>query len=270
MPEEVKDRELRALEDRVSALSQRLVEVEEGQAQSGQGATELAAEVRQLADGLRRHGRLLGLHSFAAYFIFTVLLCAAFYFLYARRAGEADLERDRALAARDAAVTRADAAQRELAARARADRAAAELLELLRQRRYREAIAAERALGEVELGAAQRQFLVDAVRGARAELVADATARARHSYDRRDYERARAVAADGLAIAAGNGPELTGASADLRYVLAAALDRLGRPAEAIDAYGAFLAAAPDHSLARRARQRVAWLERIRSPRQSAR
>jgi hypothetical protein len=264
MPEKVKDRELRALADRVDALSERLVDVEEGQAQSGHGTTELAAQVHELGDGLRRHGRLLGLHSFAAYFIFTVLLCAAFYFLYAGRAGEADLERDAALAARDAALARADAAQRELAARARADRSAAELLELLRQRRYREAIAAERALDQAQLGAAQRQFLGDAVRGARAELVADATARARHSYDRRDYRRAHAVAVDGLAIAAGGGPEVIGAaSADLRYVFAAALDRLGRKAEAIDAYGAFLTAAPDHSLAARARQRVAWLERTR-------
>jgi TolA-binding protein len=263
MPEMVKDRELRALEDRVEALSERLVEVKDGQAQAGQGTTELAAEVRELAHGMRRHGRLLSLHSFVAYFIFTVLLCAAFYLLYAGRAGEADLERDRALAARDTAVARADAAQRELAARARADRAAAELLELLRQRRRQEAIAAERALDKLALGAAQRQFLADAVRGARAELVADAAVRARHSYDRRDYQRAHAVAVDGLALAAGGGPDVAGAAAaDLRYVLAASLDRLGRLAEAIDAYGAFLTAAPDHSLAPRARQRVAWLERI--------
>jgi len=264
--EGVKDRELQAFENRLESLTERLGEVEDAQARTGQpgGASgELAAAVRELGGLHRRQVRLLSLHSFAAYVIFTVLLCAAFYFLYAGRAGAADAERDRALEARDAAQARAERASRQLAAHDAADRASAQLLELLRQRRYREALAAEAGLAKVELGPAQRQFLADAVAGARAELAAEVTVRARQALDRRDFERAHDAAVDGLAITAAGGPALAGPpSAELRYVLAASLDKLGRSDEAREAYSAFLAAAPDHEQAGRARQRLAHLDRL--------
>ena len=248
----------------MDAVDHRMSSVEQGHRQSGQGASELASSVGELAEVVRRQVRLLSLNSFAAYLLFTVLLCAAFYFLYTSRAGDAEAERDRALAARDTAQARAEGTARLLAARDAADRAGAELLELLRQRRYQQAIAAHRELAGLELGAAQRQFLADAVAGARAELTADAAVRARQSFDRRDYQRGHDLARGGLALAAAGGPALEGpASAELRYVLAASLDKLGRAAEARDAYAAFLTAAPDHELAARARQRLARLERAR-------
>jgi len=268
----VKDRELRALEDRLEALKDRLGEVEASQAQAGSSQSELVTAVADLAQAVRRQGRLVSLNSFAAYLLFTVLLCAGFYVLYRGRAGEVDAERDHAQAARDAAQARADGATRQLAARDAADRATADLLELLRQRRFREAIAAHRALtgpkqpgqgAGAELGAAQRQFLNDAIAGARAELSADAAVRARHALDRRDYQRAHDAARDGLTIAAAGGPGLEGTAVELRYVVAASLDKLGREAEARDAYAAFLTAAPDHELAPRARERLTRLERAR-------
>ncbi len=258
----MKDRELRALEERLEAVNQRLSSVEQTHGRAGQGASELASSVGELSQLVRRQVRLLSLNSFAAYLIFTVLLCASFYFLYTDRAGDAEAERDSALAARDAAQARAEGTARQLAAREAADRASAGLLELLRQRRYREAIAAHRELAGVELGPAQRQFLADAVAGARSELAADAALRARQAFDRRDYQRGHDLAKDGLTFIAAGGPALEGpASAELRYVLAASLDKLGRAAEARDAYAAFLTAAPNHPLAARARQRLARLER---------
>ena len=203
-------------------------------------------------------------NSFGAYFVFTVLLCASFYFLYAVGRARPTRSATRRWRARDAALARADAAQRELAARARADRAAAELLELLRQRRHREAIAAERNLDEVELGAAQRQFLSDAVPGARVALAADATA-PRAPLLRSARLPARPRRGRGRArLAAGGGPEVTGARGRPALRAGRVARLAGPPAEAISAYGAFLAAAPDHALAPRARQRVAWLERIKS------
>jgi hypothetical protein len=258
----VKDRELRALEERLEGVNQRLSSVEQGQGLGGQGTSELLSSVGELSQLVRRQHRLLSLNSFAAYLLFTVLLCAAFYFLYTDRAGDAEAERDTALAARDAAQARAEGTARQLAAREAADRASASVLDLLRQRRYREAIAAHRDLAGTELGPAQRQFLADAVAGARSQLVADAALRARQAFDRRDYQRGHDLAKDGLALTAAGGPGLEGpASAELRYVLAAALDKLGRAAEARDAYAAFLTAAPDHEMAVRARQRLARLER---------
>ena len=258
----MKDRELRALEERLEGVNQRLSSVEQGQGRTGQGATELASSVGELAQLVRRQDRVLSLNSFAAYLIFTVLLCAAFYFLYTDRAGDAEAERDSALAARDAAQARAEGTARQLAARDAADRASAAVLDLLGQRRYREAIAAHRDLAGIELGAAQRQFLADAVAGARAQLVADAALRARQAFDRRDYQRGHDLAKEGLTLTTAGGPALEGpAPAELRYVLAASLDKLGRAAEARDAYAAFLTAAPDHEMATRARQRLTRLER---------
>ena len=254
MPEGVEDRDLRTLKDELDALTERVVATETLLAQADHGTGELVASLRELSDGIRRQDRVLSLNSFAAYLIFTALLCAAFLFLYRGRTQVADAERDRALIARDSAQARADAAGRELASRVTADRASSELLELLRRRRYADAIAAHGKLADLELSAAQRQFLGDAVDAARAELAADAALRARHGFDRRDFERARAAAAEGLAHASEGA-----VAAELRWFLAASLDKLGKDAEAIRAYEAFLAVAPDHELARKARQRLARL-----------
>jgi len=251
--ENVNDGELRALEDRLEGLAERLGQVEDGP-RSGDASGELVAAVRDLSRGMRRQDRVLSLNSFVAYLLFTVLLCAAFFFLFRGRADDVAAERDRAVAERDAVRVRADGLARQLAARDAADRAVGEVLELLRRRRYLEAIAAHRALTEV--APAQRQFLSDAIDGARAELAAEAAVRARQAFDRRDWERAREAAEAGLAQA-GEGA----AAAELRYLLGASLDRLDRPAEAKAAYSAFVAGTPDHAMAGRARQRLHQLER---------
>jgi tetratricopeptide (TPR) repeat protein len=248
----VKDRDLRALEERLESLAQRVNDAEDGGARGGNA--DVAAAVRDLAQGMRRQDRVLNLNSFVAYLLFTVLLCAVFFFLFRGRADDVAAERDRAVAARDAAQARADAAQRQLAARDAADRAGADVLELLRRRRYAEALTAHRKLEG--LSPAQRQFLADAVDGARAELTAEAAVRARQAFDRRDYENAREAAAAGLTL---NGDGAT--AADLRYVLGASLDKLGRAGEAQAAFAAFIAAAPDHPMAGRVRQRLRRLER---------
>ncbi|HYU15015.1 MAG TPA: hypothetical protein VEL05_03060 [Candidatus Acidoferrum sp.] len=250
----MKESELPSLEDRLQALAERLEDVEDSQTRAGEGMAELGESVRDLAQSMRRRDRVLSLNSFVAYLLFTVLLCATFFLLFRGRADDAAAERDRALGASRAAQSRAEAAARQLASRDAAERASAHVLELLRQHRYREAIAAHHDLAGAELGAAQRQFLADAVQGARAELVAEAALLARQAFDRHDFERVREVAEGGVAFATDGD-----ASAELRYLLAASLDRLGRTAEAQAAYAAFVAAAPDHELALRARQR---LERI--------
>jgi tetratricopeptide (TPR) repeat protein len=247
----VKDRDLRALEERLESLAERLSSIEEGGARAGAG--DVVAAVRDLAQGMRRQDRVLSLNSFVAYLLFTVLLCAMFFFLFRGRADDVAAERDRAAAARDAAQARADASARQLAARDAADRASAEVLELLRRRRYQEAIAAHRTLEG--LSPAQRQFLADAVDGARAELTAEAAVRARQAFDRRDYENAREAAAGGLALTSEGAT-----AAELRYLLGASLDKLGRAAEAQTAFAAFVAAAPDHPMATRVRQRLRRLE----------
>ena len=225
-------------------------------ASGAQGAVpteELTQVVRDLARGVSRRDRLLSLNSFVAYVLFTVLLCAAMFFLFRGRADEVAAERDRIAAERDALAARLDATGRQLAARDASDRAVGGVLELLRRRRWSEAIAAHRALADVP--ATQRQFLADAVDGARAELAAEAAGRARQAFTRRDYERAREAAEAALAQA----PDGAGA-ADLRYLVAASLDKLGRASEAHAAYAAFVSSAPEHVMAGRARYRLRRLE----------
>src|SRR5688500_5229407 len=107
MPDGVKDHDLRGVQDRLKELTSRLGDVEDGQARAGDGMAEVTAAVRDVADGLRRQDRLLNLNSFAAYLLFTVLLCAVFFFLYRGRAEAVDAERDEAVAGRDAAEGRA-------------------------------------------------------------------------------------------------------------------------------------------------------------------
>jgi tetratricopeptide (TPR) repeat protein len=214
---------------------------------------ELTQVVRDLARGVSRRDRLLSLNSFVAYLLFTVLLCAALFFLFRGRADEVADDRDRIAAERDALQGKLDAMGRQVAARDASDRAVGAVLELLRRRRWPEAIAAHRALSDVP--ATQRQFLADAVDGARAELAAEAGGRARQAFTRRDFERAREAAEAALA----QSPDGEGA-ADLRYLLAASLDKLGLASEAHAAYAAFLSSAPEHVMTGRARYRLRRLE----------
>lgn len=214
---------------------------------------ELTRVVRDLARGVSRRDRLLSLNSFVAYLLFTVLLCAALFFLFRGRADEVAADRDRIAAERDALQAKLDAIGRTIAAREASDRAVGAVLELLRRRRWSEAIAAHRALADVP--ATQRQFLADAVDAARAELAAEAAGRARQAFTRRDYERAREAAEAALAQV----PDGAGA-ADLRYLVAASLDKLGRASEARAAYAAFVSSAPEHAMAERARHRLRRLE----------
>ncbi len=82
---------------------------------------QLTESIGALVAGQRRRTRWLNLNSFGAYLLFTVLCGTAAVALYSSRSNELVDARDRALADRDAATHRADAAEQKLAALAAAD-----------------------------------------------------------------------------------------------------------------------------------------------------
>lgn len=284
----VKDHELRVVQERLEALAERVSEIGQAQDQSDDAVATLASALSDLVGRMRRQDRLMSLNSFVAYALFTVLLGAAFFMLYRGRATDLERERDQARHGLVAAEERADRASHDLAARDAAEKAATDIYEMLRDHRYKEAIAAGGKLDTLKLTPAERGLLTDAIDRARGDLARQALERGREAYSRGELDRAMKEAQAGLesappteqaaalhylvgqslnkqnrnadaaaaiekALAGGVDKDVK----DARYVYATVLDKLSRFEDARAAYRAFAAASPHHPNAHWARTR-AW------------
>jgi tetratricopeptide (TPR) repeat protein len=284
----VKDHELRVVQERLEALAERVSEIGQAQDQSDDTVATLAGSLADLVGRMRRQDRLMTLNSFVAYALFTVLLGAAFLMLHRARASDLERERDQAEHALVAAEERGRVAARELAARDAAETSASQIVAMLRDHRYKEAIAAGGKLDGLRSNPVEKVLLTEAIGRARGDLARQALARGREAYSRgeldgaieeaeagleaapagveaallhhligqsldRKNRTAEAAAAIEKALAAGVEKELP----DARYLHATLLDKLNRFEDARAAYRAFAAASPHSPNARRARTR-AW------------
>lgn len=284
----VKDHELRVVQERLEALAERVSEIGQAQDQSDDTVATLASALSDLVGRMRKQDRLMSLNSFVAYALFTVLLGAAFFMLYRGRATDLERERDQAQRGLTAAEERADSATRELAARSAADKGAADIYEMLRDHRYKDAIAAGAKLDTLKLTPTEKGLLTDAIERARGDLARQALERGREAYSRGELDRAMKEAQAGLesapssehsaalhyliglsfnkqnknadaaaaiekALASGVEKEVK----DARYVYATVLDKLSRFEDARAAYRGFAAGNPHSPNAHWARTR-AW------------
>jgi tetratricopeptide (TPR) repeat protein len=223
----MKDRDLGAVQDRLNALAERVSEIGDAQDRNDDAVVQLAGALSDLVGRMRRQDRGMSLNSFVAYALFTVLLGAAFFMLYRGRAEALVADRDRAVASLVAAENRAQAAIRQMAARDAAERAAAEIYELLRDHRFKEAIAAESRLADLQLTPAERGLITDAVAQARGKLAEVALEHGRAATARGEHDKAIAEARAALEVA----PKSPHAAA-LHYLIGSALERQGKAAEA--------------------------------------
>lgn len=288
MPGTVKDHELRLVQERMEALAERVSEIGQAQDQSDDTVATLATALSDLVGRMRKQDRLITLNSFVAYALFTVLLGAAFLMLHRSRAGDLERERDQAQHALVAAEERAQGATRELAARQAAEKGAADIYELLRDHRYKEAIAAGQKLDSLRLTPAEKGLITDAVERAKSDLAHQALERGREAFGRGELDRAVKEAEAGLEAApqSQHAPALhylvgqslarqnknkDAAAAiekalaggvekdvkDARYLYATVLDKLSQSEDARAAYRAFAASHPRSPNAHWARTR-AW------------
>jgi tetratricopeptide (TPR) repeat protein len=294
----VHERELRTLAERVSGLTDRVDEVGEAAERAEAASTGLARSLEELVARHRKVDRTLNLNSFVAYAIFTLLLGGAFFALYRTRAGELVAERDQAAAARDAALARADGATAELARRDEAAKAAHAVWELFRDHRHAEAVAAHGALSAGDLSPSEREFFASALDGAHRELGKAAIEAGRAASKAGDHAGAAARFAEGLAhvdrgpvaiqlrylrgVALGKLGKIEEAEAELSAALAAGAegqgvvearwalgdlyDRAKRIEDARREYRAFVDRAPNHPLARLARNRLFYFASLPPPR----
>ncbi len=285
----VKDHELRVVQERLEALAERVSEIGQSRDQSDDTVSTLASALSDLVGRMRRQDRLMSLNSFVAYALFTVLLGAAFFMLYRSRATDLERERDQAQHGLIAAEERGQNAVRELAARDAAEKGATEIYEMLRDHRYKEAIAAGGKLDTLKLTPAVKGLLTDAIERAKGDLAHQALERGREAYSRGELDRAIKEAQAGLEAAAQsehtaalhyligqslNKQNKTADAAaaldkalaggiekeikDARYLYATVLDKLaGRQEDARVAYRAFAASNPHSPTAHWARTR-AW------------
>ncbi len=284
----VKDHELRVVQERLEALAERVSEIGQAQDQSDDTVATLASALSDLVGRMRKQDRLMTLNSFVAYALFTVLLGAAFFMLYRSRATDLERERDQAQHGLIAAEERGQNAVRELAARDAAEKSATEIYEMLRDHRYKEAIAAGGKLDTLKLTPAEKGLLTDAIERAKGDLARQALERGREAYSRNELDRAIKEAQAGLdaapqsehspalhyligqslnkknknadaaaaiekALAGGVEKEVK----DARYIYATVLDKLSRFEDARAAYRAFAASNPHSPNAHWARTR-AW------------
>jgi len=256
-----------------------------------QQVTQLAESIGALVEVQRRRSRWLNLNSFVAYVIFTVIVGAGFYFLYASRAHELVEARDNARRERDTAVRRADDTAAKLAARDAADQRAWEVYQLLEAGKRSEATTKLDSLGALPLSRTERTVLAarahetqvmevdaalksaavafkagrhaDAIAPLEAALVGEPTG-ARGSSMR--YFLGVAYAKSGqLDKAIANLQPALAVEAeheDVRFQLASALDRSGAYAKARAEYDRFATAHPQSGFAAFAMRRSATLARM--------
>jgi tetratricopeptide (TPR) repeat protein len=287
----MEDPEHKGLGDRVAALSQRVGEVGDAAERAEVSTANLARSLEELLARHRQVDRALNLNSFVAYALFTLLLGGAFFVLYRVRAADLAGQRDRATAARDAAVDRADGATAELGRRDRAAAGALEVWRLHQDHRYADAVAAQAKLDPAALGPIEREMFAEALERAHVALAEVALADGKGAAKAGDLPRAIARLGEGLGHVE-KGPlanqlryargdalaragkvdeaeaELTAVLAagaegqglvEARFALAALYDRAGRIEDARREYRAFNNRSPAHPLARRARERLSWL-----------
>lgn len=261
-------------------------------------ARKTAAQVTQLADSIaalvelgRKRTRWLNLNSFVAYVVFTVLCGGAFYFLYQSRARELAATRDHLAGERDAAVRRADEATAKTAARDAADAKAWDAYQALLAGNRDEAAKKVAELQSAPLSRFDREVLAERAKQAQSMQIDAAMKTATAAFKAGKFGEVAAplehvLAADpsgphagelhylaGVALAK-NGEldrsitHLQAAAAtdatdeDVRFQLAAALDRAGQWGKARGEYDRFATAHPQSPFAVFAMRRSATLARM--------
>ncbi|HRC56811.1 MAG TPA: hypothetical protein PKU97_12850, partial [Kofleriaceae bacterium] len=234
----------------LAALRRRLDDLSSQQRKGHATTHQLAESIAALVAGQRQRLRWLNLNSFIAYVIFTLLLGAAFYTLYARRADALGAEQRALLQARDEATARAERASASLLSSQQSSQRALAAYELYAQGQSERAAAAHAAL------AGQLTPLEDAALAAAREQAAKA------GFDRA-FEQGQAAFRAGnfaaaaaplqQAVAAGEGSATTVPAARValaRYYLGASLARTGELAAATAALEAALSEGVDVADAR--------------------
>lgn len=291
------ERDFRQLREEVAELGRRVDALGALTRKSQAAVTSLAESVGDLVSRHRRGERRLHLNSFIAYVLFTVLLGGAFFALYRTRAGNLVRERDNAIAAYDATRHKVQALEDELAAREESSQAAYKFLDLLRQDKRAEAVAAYAEVQRERLTPTEREIFAEGVKKARTELVDAGYLAGIDAFRRSDFETAVSELRRGLAYhtegpraaqmryylgvslhkqeqneeavrqlelaLAGRVDEL--GVTDTRFHLAAALEMLGRFAEARAEYEKFASANPKSPLSYAARRKAAALARAAKP-----
>jgi tetratricopeptide (TPR) repeat protein len=278
----------------LDGLRRRLDEQTNQSRKTQQQVTQLTESIAALVEGQRRRTRRINLNSFVAYVIFTILCGAAFYALYARRAGELVDAGDRAKVDAAAATRRADEAVASVAARQAADARAWEIYQLIEQGKRAEATEKLAASGGVALSRTERAILAARVHEPRVPDVDAVLKAATASFRAGRYpeviapleaalvgEPAGARAASmryflGIAYSK-TGPldkavtylqaavDAGVAHVDARFQLASVLDRNGASAAARAEYDKFVAAYPQSQFAAYARGRSAALAAALAP-----
>jgi TolA-binding protein len=295
------DKEMRTLVDRVAGLSDRVDAVGESAERAEAASTVLARALEDLVDRHRKVDRTLNLNSFVAYALFTFLLGGGFFALYKSRVGELVGERDEAIASRDAAQIRAETATATLARRDAASKSALEVFQLHRDHRFAEAVAAQAKLSVDDLSPSEKEFFAEAIGKAKAGLAEAALEAGKTAVRANDFALAAERFAEGLThvdqgpiamqlryqrgAAFGRLGQVVEAEKELTSVLAAGAEAQGVPEarfalaelyerqrrweDARREYRAFGQKAPNHALARAARNRLVWLYTIPTSTKSA-
>lgn len=250
--------------------------------------TQLAESIAALVELQRRRSRWINLNSFVAYLVFTVLLGAAFYYLYASRAHALVGDRDAAVRRADDADRRADDATARLVARDAADAKALEAYQLLEAGKRDDAAKRLAELSSAPLPRLEREVLDararqpepskadaaikgaiaafkagrfgDAIAPVEAALAADPDGpKAGELHYLAGIARAKTGAIDqaiahlDAAVAANVGED------DVHFQLASALDRAGQWGKARVEYDRFATAHPQSPFAAYAMRRSAML-----------
>jgi tetratricopeptide (TPR) repeat protein len=258
----------------------------------------LADSVAQVVERQRKDNRRLGLNSFVAYLLFTLLLGGGFYALYRARTGPYEKQRDDALAQLGEIEQRVGGLESELVKRKDADQAAYDYYQLIRKNQRDKVVSGYGSIAQAQLTPTEREMFAEAHDRARSEIVDAGYLTGLDAFRRRDYdvavtelrrglayqaEGARAAemryhlgvalykkgepeeAASVLSLALAGGVEKAGYG-DTRFYLASALEQLGRFAEARTEYDRFATDNPQSPLAPAARHKSAQLARAAVPR----
>jgi len=213
--------------DSSSDLRREISEVHAVATRTSNAVSTLASSLKDVMVRQEKLERGLNLSSFVAYIIFTALLAGGFFLLYRSRAGQLVAERDHAIRGRDEALTEAQAARKEVAAREQAARKAYDFWQLVTTGKRADAIARYPEVVAEKLTATEEQVFKDAVARARAETVDAAFAAGVEAFKGEQWKRAATELKKALTFE-DDGPR----AAQMRYYYGVALVKQGDYQEA--------------------------------------
>ncbi len=252
---------------------------------------QLADSIAALVEAQRKRSRWLNLNSFVAYLMFTLLCGGAFYYLYQNRARSLVDERDRVATERDTAVRRADEATARTTVRDAADGKAWEAWQLFEAGKRDDAGKRMTELQTAPLSRFEHEVLIARAKQADLMQVDAALKAANASFKAARYGEV-VVTLEGALGLQGAAPRVAEmhyliglaelksneldkavshlqaavtadvAEDDVRFELAAALDRVGQWARARVEYDRFATAHPQSPSAVFAMRRSATLARM--------